>query len=137
MRLSRSTSAETLGFNMTSMIDIVFLLIIFFMAVSHLSRTQDASLNLVEVSSGSKKVESSFILNVDREQRILIGSREVTIDEVLNRLSEEIQNLGGDPDRLVLRVRFDRQQDSVRMNELMTQVSQLGITDIQLSVVQR
>ena len=61
MRLSRSTSAETLGFNMTSMIDIVFLLIIFFMAVSHLSRTQDASLNLVEVSSGSKKVESSFI----------------------------------------------------------------------------
>lgn len=137
MRLTRATSADALGFNMTSMIDIVFLLIIFFMAVSHLSRKQDAALQLIEVSEGGKKVDSSFILNVDAQQRLMLGSREVTMTEILNRLNQEIEALGGDADRLVLRVRFDRNQDSVRMNELMTQVARLGITDIQLSVNQR
>lgn len=122
---------------MTSMIDIVFLLIIFFMAVSHLSQSRDAALKLVEVSQGGQKLDSSFVLNVDQQQRLLINSRPVSMEEILGRLQQEIERAGGDPERIVLRIRFDRQQDSLRMNELMTQVSRLGITDIQLSVNQR
>lgn len=136
MRLSRAAKVETLGFNMTSMIDIVFLLIIFFMAVAHLSKTQDAALQLVEVSTGGKKIESSFVLNVNADQDLLIGSRKISVAQLLERLNEEIEKVG-DPSRFVLRIRLDKKQDSVRLNELMTQVSTLGITDVQLSVNQR
>jgi len=54
MRLAARHSGNTLGFNMTAMIDIVFLLIIFFMAVSQFNRTLDSQLQLTEVTEGGK-----------------------------------------------------------------------------------
>jgi len=134
MRLAARHSGGTLGFNMTSMIDIVFLLIIFFMAVSQFNRTMDAQLQLTEVREGGEALESSFIVNIDAQQRYLVGGKWVTLDQLVQTLLDEIRRSGRPADQWIVRVRCDRQQDSARLNELVQRLARVGVTDMQLSV---
>jgi biopolymer transport protein ExbD len=137
MRLAARHAGNTLGFNMTSMIDIVFLLIIFFMAVSQFNRTLDAQLELTEVAEGGRDVESSFVINIDGQQRIQVGGKRVTPEQVTQMVWEESRRRGLSVDRLVVRIRCDRRQDSSRLNDLMERLSSLGIVDVQLTVSRR
>lgn len=134
MRLAARHTGGTLGFNMTSMIDIVCLLIIFFMAVSQFNRTLDAQLQLTEVQAGGETLESSFIVNIDAQQRYLVGGKWVDLDQLVQRLLDDIRRSGRPADQWIVRVRCDRQQDSTRLNELVQRLAQLGVTDMQLSV---
>jgi biopolymer transport protein ExbD len=137
MRLAARHAGNTLGFNMTSMIDIVFLLIIFFMAVSQFNRTLDAQLELTEVAEGGRDIESSFVINIDGQQRIQVGGKRVTPEQVTQMVWEESRRRGLSVDRLVVRIRCDRRQDSSRLNDLMERLSSLGIVDVQLTVSRR
>jgi biopolymer transport protein ExbD len=119
------------------MIDIVFLLIIFFMAVSQFNRTLDAQLELTEVAEGGRDVESSFVINIDGQQRIQVGGKRVTPEQVTQMVWEESRRRGLSVDRLVVRIRCDRRQDSSRLNDLMERLSSLGIVDVQLTVSRR
>lgn len=122
---------------MTSMIDIVFLLIIFFMAVSQFNRNMDAQLQLTEVAEGGSKVESTFIINIDAKQRLLLSGEYVSLEQLTQRVQSEIRASGRTADQLIVRIRCDRQQDSLRLNEVMERLSLLGIVEIQLAVNRR
>ncbi|MDP1560817.1 MAG: biopolymer transporter ExbD [Pirellulaceae bacterium] len=137
MRLAARHSGSTLGFNMTSMIDIVFLLIIFFMAVSQFNRNLDAQLQLTEVDDGGTKVESTFVINIDKQQRLLVGGEYLSLEQLTQKVLNDVRQSGRSPDQLVVRIRCDRQQDSTRLNELMERLSSLGIVEIQLAVNRR
>lgn len=137
MRLAARHSGAPLGFNLTSMIDIVFLLIIFFMAVSQFNRTLDAQLELAEIQRGGETVESSFILSIDNRQRILIGGKVVTLDQMTNIVTSDLARTGKPAKQWVVRVRCDRNQDSERLNQVLERLSALGISEIQLSVNRR
>jgi biopolymer transport protein ExbD len=137
MRLAARHSVSTLGFNMTSMVDIVFLLIIFFMAVSQFNRNADSQLLLTEVEEGGTKFESSFIINIDSKQRFLLRGEPVTLEQLTQRVQQEIRSSGRSAEQMVVRIRCDRQQDSARLNQLMERLSSLGIVEIQLAVNRR
>lgn len=137
MRLAARHSGSTLGFNMTSMIDIVFLLIIFFMAVSQFNRNLDAQLQLTEVDDGGTNVESTFVINIDKQQRLLVGGEYLSLEQLTQKVLSDVRQSGRSADHLVVRIRCDRQQDSTRLNELMEQLSSLGIVEIQLAVNRR
>ncbi|MBL8890236.1 MAG: biopolymer transporter ExbD [Planctomycetaceae bacterium] len=122
---------------MTSMIDIVFLLIIFFMAVSQFNRNMDAQLQLTEVADGGAKVESTFVINIDAKQQLLVSGEYVSLEQLTERVQNEIRTSGRPADQLIVRIRCDRQQDSLRLNEVMERLSFLGIIEIQLAVNRR
>jgi len=119
------------------MIDIVFLLIIFFMAVSQFNRNLDAQLRLTEVEEGGTKVDSTFVINIDAQQRLLLGGEFLTLEQLTQRVLSEVRKSGRTAEQLVVRIRCDRQQDSSRLNELMERLSSLGIVEIQLAVNRR
>jgi biopolymer transport protein ExbD len=76
MKLSRKKPPSSLAFNMTPMIDIVFLLIIFFMTVSQITRTIDFPLPLPRVSdSDTSAINSTVTINLDKEGAIIIGGQ--------------------------------------------------------------
>ena len=122
---------------MTSMIDIVFLLIIFFMAVSQFNRNLDAQLHLTEVDEGGTKVESTFVINIDAEQRLVVGGKYLSLEQLTQRVLNDVRQSGRPADQLIVRIRCDRQQDSSRLNQLMERLSSLGIVEIQLAVNRR
>lgn len=122
---------------MTSMIDIVFLLIIFFMAVSQFNRNLDAQLQLTEVDEGGTKAESTFVVNIDAEQRLVVGGEYLSLEQLTQRVLNDVRQSGRPADQLIVRIRCDRQQDSSRLNQLMERLSSLGIVEIQLAVNRR
>ena len=115
MRVPNNLARGSLGFNMTPMIDVVLLLIIFFLVSSHLVR-QDSQLELEELSlptahSGQpadKHQLSRVVVNVlpDQESggRIMVGGRLMRGRE-LGELIAYGNRVGR---RLEVRIRNDR-----------------------------
>lgn len=137
MRLTRKQHQSALGFNMTSMIDIVFLLIIFFMAVSQISKNYQRQVELPSVAIGWEKLSSEFTVNVASDQTMRIGARQVDMPQLIEKIREEIVSRNIQPSQMLVRIRFDKNQDSSRLNQLELQLGQLGVTDLQYSVIQR
>lgn len=79
------------GFPLASMIDIMFLLLIFFMTAS-VFREQELSLTvaLTPSESAEETVDpaSQIIVTVTKEDKIFLGQREVTLDELPGVLRE-------------------------------------------------
>ena len=72
MRLSKPRKQGQLGISMTPMIDIVFLLIIFFMTVSQITYVNDEPLELPQLAGTDDQETSTFTINITSEGLSLI-----------------------------------------------------------------
>jgi biopolymer transport protein ExbD len=94
--------------NMTPMIDVVFLLIIFFLVSSHLAK-QDVrmKLTLPVAQSGQDDVsrDQRITVNVSESGEIRIGGRAVQVSELNERLADIRQSHGED---IEIRIRGSR-----------------------------
>ncbi len=77
------------GIDLTSMIDIVFNLLIFFMVSTTLTNTPIIKVNLPKSSSSSQseKTESIFI-TLANDGKIFLNKEEVVLDELKSKLKE-------------------------------------------------
>ncbi|MFT7634146.1 MAG: biopolymer transport protein ExbD, partial [Mariniblastus sp.] len=92
MKLNRHKPPSSLAFNMTPMIDIVFLLIIFFMTVSQITRTADVPLPLPRVTDGeSDKINASITISLDKEGTIIIGSQKLSLAKAMTMVQTNLQ----------------------------------------------
>ena len=97
MKLSKSKRNHKLMMNMTPMIDIVFLLIIFFMTVSQITRVNEERLELPKLRGAEDQSPTSLTINVTKEGVIKISGSEV---DVLVKLGMIAKAAGADPVRL-------------------------------------
>ncbi|NLE37816.1 MAG: biopolymer transporter ExbD, partial [Pirellulaceae bacterium] len=84
MRVPNNLSRGGLGFNMTPMIDVVFLLIIFFLVSSHLAR-QEVQLELdlpaavsgrqADEKEGVRRVVVNILPEARDDRRIMVGGQ--------------------------------------------------------------
>lgn len=116
--------AETGGFDMTPMIDVTFLLIIFFMCVTELADASKAELILPQAEKAEKilPVPGRMTINVLRDGDVEVMG-EIYDDAALSRmldLERQISSSSGDefPDRAVL-IRADRQAEYSAVQHVM------------------
>ncbi|MHC5023442.1 MAG: ExbD/TolR family protein [Planctomycetota bacterium] len=134
MRFRRPFRSRThfLVFDITPMVDIVFLLIIFFMTAAQFARITRAELEL-PVEQGEQDEtsdEAGLIVNIDAQGRILLGSDAdaVTLEELEGIVQEEIlRQAGGEARELKLLIRADRTADTRRLNEVVTLLQGQGV----------
>ncbi len=93
MRIRRSTEAEgeEVGFNLTPMIDCVFLLNIFYMlTTTFLNLEKEMDLNLPEAQSGrpEKQELKEVIINVMADGRMKVGERFFDQDGLVDHLKQ-------------------------------------------------
>jgi biopolymer transport protein ExbD len=93
MRVPHTSRRSKFGFNMTPMIDVVFLLIIFFLVSSHLAQQEShLELPLPVADSGVAAGDDNsprVVVNVRRDGSILLAGTQVTPDELGRRLGFE------------------------------------------------
>jgi biopolymer transport protein ExbD len=110
VRIPTSQRSGGLGINMTPMIDVVFLLIIFFLVASHLARQENQlRLALPAAESGETMLDDTtprVVLNVRPDGSLLYVGKPVDAAELEDRLAAEVARAG---ERLEIRVRGDRQ----------------------------
>ena len=116
------------GFDLTPMIDVVFLLIVFFMTVASALTTNKLELNLAvaEESAIPKEIKDRFTVSVDNEGILYFGLQQISEAELSIRLAKVV---AGNPNiKIVLRA--DSMAEHQHVNKLLTVCAQNGINNI-------
>lgn len=122
--------------NLTPMIDVVFLLIIFFV-VSNTMMRRDRSMpiDLPSAAAADDDTESQtgkVIINIDAAGKIYYGAAEVTGEELKNTLIQERRR---STLPLEVRIRCDRTVAYSRIEPVLTLCAEAKITDVSFAVV--
>lgn len=135
MKLSRSKPQHTLAFNMTPMIDIVFLLIIFFMTVSQITRTVDHPVKLPQITEGSSQsITATVTVNLDQQGDLVVAGKSLSLPALAAALQKRLSQANNDPDRIRIEIRCDRRCESKHVNQLVNRFSALGFQKVRCAV---
>ena len=136
MRSPQLLASGSTSINMTPMIDVVFLLIIFFLVSSHLAkRESNVKLDLPTAQSGLDEDTESTMVVVNI---LADGSWQVAGDRVnlprLNQLLIRIARQSAEP--LRLKIRTDSEVGYSRIEPVLQAASKAGIGDIVFAVLE-
>ena len=134
MRLSKRRPATIAGMNMTPMIDVVFLLLIFFMTVAQVAEVNRARLELPRLAGSEDLTRSTLTVNVDAGGHVIISGRQVSVADLLANVSAELAKVGHDPDRLTIVLRADRHGDCRTVNRIVTALARMQIRRVRIAV---
>ena len=137
MKLTKPRLASTVSFNMTPMIDIVFLLIIFFMSVSQITRVTDQPLLLPRVSESEAATRTATVtLNLNAEGEMWVAGQRWSLTQLVTAMRKQLQNVSGDPDRVHVQLRCDRNCECQHVNQVIKRLSKLGFKKIRSAVTE-
>ncbi len=137
MRTPTAGYQREMRVNMTPMIDVVFLLIIFFLVSSHLARQESQlPLPLPKADSGEEidLQADRVVVNVTAAGELMLAGRRVSRDELARRLSNERQTSS---DSLEVRIRSDRDVPFQYVQPVLQAVSSSGIGNVTFAVTAR
>lgn len=137
MRAPSKLLRGVVQFNMTPMIDVVFLLIIFFLVSSHLAQQEiQTELDLPAAASGRlPKLEARrIVVNVLRDGTLLFAGEPVDEFELADRIRVERQTQS---QSLEIRVRCDRHVPYVNVEPILTACASAGVWNLTFAVIER
>ncbi len=140
MRIPKPDRKPGVSFNMTPMIDIVFLLIIFFLVSSNL--VQQESLIAVDLPTAktSRMPKSSgpetrkITINVTGEDHLFLGTRPIDREQLEQYLTAE-RSRAGIP--LEVRIRTDRRVPYSAIEPVLVLCSQAGIDNVSFNTYRK
>jgi len=120
------------GLEMTPMIDIVFLLMIFFLVASKLDEADRAIDVVLPQAAAAKPLTTrprEFVINIDRAGNYFAGARPVRLEELKDLL---VQTAADNPARQTVIVRADEEVAHKFVVAAMDACVQAGIDDYQV-----
>ncbi len=143
MRVPSQAGRTALGFNMTPMIDVVFLLIVFFLVSSHLARQEtQLELDLPGAATGrrdqadttTRRVVINVVSGGPLGGRIQIGSQPVAPAQLVEILRTEARQA---PGQIEVRIRCDRHVPYQLVEPVLAACATAGIWNVTFAVVAR
>ncbi|NLL82987.1 MAG: biopolymer transporter ExbD [Lentisphaerae bacterium] len=126
MNFRKRSSADTPQFQITPMIDVVFLLLCFFITVSVFSQWEyevDIVLPTAQSAKIPERLPGEVIVNIDRQGAVTINQNNLTLDDLQNRLKRLATLFPGQP----IVIRADR---ATAYEHLMEVVDACRLADI-------
>ncbi len=134
--LKKGVEEEELGFQMAPMIDVVFLLLIFFMCASTFHERETLESINIPVADRSQRKEASpgeLVINIDREGYLTVGGgEEMTLPELAEALEVNKEEFG-QPSILI---RGDKDSYHGRILEVINVCRSAGVTNVSFSTLQ-
>lgn len=121
---------------LTPMIDVVFLLIIFFMTTAQFARMTRADVDLPREMGEQLQTpeEEGIVINLTRSGRIIVSTETVTIDRLEELVFDEIQRSHGRDARATkVMIRADRGAGADRLNEVIRRLQGMGVGSARLA----
>jgi len=135
VNLRRSRSEEP-DVNLTPLIDVVFILLIFFMVSTTFQRESEIKIELPEASAEPVEAEKDVLeIVVDADGRYFIDEQQVVNTE-LATLKKAIARFMGDRKELPVVIRADRRTPYEAVVRAMDATSQLGLVQMSLATSQ-
>ncbi|MDH5719458.1 MAG: biopolymer transporter ExbD [Spirochaetia bacterium] len=117
------------GIELAPMVDIVFLLVAYFLINSTLIRNPAIKIELPKAETAQSEVEKKIIIHVTGDNKIFLNEKEVT----LTNLPVEIKKLITDRDKDHVIIRGDKNASYESIVSVMDYVHQAGITHFNLA----
>jgi len=134
MKLNKRKHRTVVAMNMTPMIDIVFLLLIFFMTVSQVSEASKEHVELARQKGDTKTRQHHVVINVlYPDGDIKVNGQVMQFDELYAHLRKEIDRIG-DVALIDVQLRADRRLDAKEPNAVLSRIASLGITKVNIAV---
>ena len=128
--------SRTLTIEITPMIDVVFLLIIFFMTAAQFARVTRAELNLpLELGEQSPAPEEAgLVINITGEGEIIVNDETFSLTELELLVRQEIQRDADQPTHeQKLLIRADKDADSARLNQVVRLLQSMNVGSARLA----
>jgi biopolymer transport protein ExbD len=139
MRIPVSRAHGSLEFNMTPMIDVTFLLIIFFLLASHFAQQEvQLDLALPTAHSGRQGIEGQnrrVTINVLSEGALLLGGQPLDRQELARRIEFESRQNQEPGRELEVRIRCDRRVAYRHVEPIMLACAAAGVWKVTFAVV--
>ena len=135
MRLLPASKRERVpDVDMTPMIDVVFLLIVFFMTTAQFARMTKAEVDLPREQGQERAREGAgaIIINVTRDGGIVVESERVQVAELLRMVAVEAAREGG-AERLDLVIRADHGASAGVVNAIAEGLADMGVRSWRLA----
>lgn len=129
MKFREEKKGHSLILNVTSLIDVMFLLLIFFMVTSTFKNQPAITLVLPRSATAAETVDTPSIVFLTAEGQVYVNDTLVTAEELPARL-EQLHTMSKD-DRLVLRA--DQKATHGDVVALIDTIKQSGFTRVSLS----
>ncbi len=131
MRLGRRTPEEP-QINLTSLIDVVFLLLIFFMVTTTFVNNSGLEIRLPEAGSETPaEAENTLEVAVDAADRVYVRGEPVASDP--QTLRRELQKLAGGDFQRPLRIRADGRARHQAVVQVMDAAAALGFERVDIA----
>jgi biopolymer transport protein ExbD len=119
-------------FEMAPMIDMVFLLLVFFMCASHMSVVQSVPLEIPTATKAvvPKERADRFIVNITKDGTIFSGNQPVTLEQLKGIVKE---SKATDPN-VKLYLRADQETPHKYVKKVMNVVGEAGVDDFVFGV---
>jgi len=122
-------SSEDVGFQLAPMIDMTFLLLIFFMLTSTITNQQVVRNVVVPVAPSAvppKDASGRLILNIDADENLIIDQQRIETEALAGLLAER---LAANPS-LQLYLRADRTVPAKRLKEIVRLATEAGVSRV-------
>lgn len=134
MQVPTQTNRRSVGANMTPMIDVVFLLIIFFLVSSHLARQENRlplDLPLASTHAPTDPEAAPLTISIDRDANWLVAGSVVDAASLRVILSELRSKMGRDA---AIRIRTDGAVQYRYVEPVLREAALAGVTDAAIAV---
>lgn len=124
MKQRRDNLVEEAAFDLTPMIDVVMLLIVFFMLTAQFAASMRTPLDLPRQSGeNTPQSEHSLVIELTREGEYRIESKSVDVDRIIQIVAADLRRSAS----LDVVIRADRQAKAIHLNRLARELTKAGV----------
>ena len=129
MRRARAREQDESEVNLTPMLDVVFIMLIFFIVTSTFVKEPGADINRPEATTAQERKFASILVAIDAENKIWIDKDLVELDAVRSA----VEQLKQENPKGTAVVQVDRRAESRYLVEVVNQIRNAGVSDIAVS----
>jgi len=127
---------DEIDLNLTPLIDVVFLLLIFFMVSTTFEKTSKLKIDLPEASAQATQQENKkIVIGIDVKGRYYINERQL-VNTQLKTLKIALVKIAGDNKEMPIVLRADAKTPHQAVVRAMDAASQVGLTRLSISTLE-
>lgn len=132
----RPKAREEIDLNLTPLIDVVFLLLIFFMVSTTFEKTASLKVDLPEASAqAALQPAEKIVLGIDEKGRYYINDRQL-VNTQIKTLKLALMKVSGENKEMPIILRADAKTPHQSVVRAMDAASQLGLTRLSISTLE-
>ncbi|HIM30348.1 MAG: biopolymer transporter ExbD [Pirellulaceae bacterium] len=134
MRLTKRKRPTRPNIDITPMIDVVFLLLIFFITVSQISKAQNDPVQLPKLSGTADQQPTTLTINIREGGELVVDGTVFTESALVGVIIRSLAAVDDDPRRVRVVIRADQRALSGAVNRVVTALGRMDITRIRMAV---